>query len=354
MNGYLPLARASFQRMHNLSGATAGPRVEGSDRLLTWARHHRVAGLLRAGGAGSGQALASAAYGQAVHSSTLAGEAGRLFRILAPEVPGLALVKGPVLAAQAWPDPGLRSFDDLDFLCDPRGLDPLLSAMREAGYAPVDADPRRVHPLWRFGWGLAFAHPDGHDVEVHPRFFPPHYPWPRHLAGPPGPGFREELLDGAPVLAPTPELHLLLSALHAAWHGWSRLGWLADLAGLLVRHPGLESRAQDLAGTPAFGRRVLAASCALARAVFGTDAADEWMTGVLDRLDGIRPEPGGAELRRLHEQFMTNVERASYRIRRICIPGDGDFRRFRLPPALCGLYWILRPLRTVLPGAIAR
>lgn len=359
MNGFLHLARVSFRRAHGLPGAANPPRAEATDRLLSWARHHRVTGLLQAGQGASGKALATIAYGQALHSAELTQEAGRLYRLLAPGLPGLALVKGPALAAQAWPDPGLRSFDDLDFLCDPSGLDRLLSGLREAGYAPVETDPRRVRPLWRFGWGLTFSHPAGHWVEAHPRAFPPHYPWPRHLAGPPGPGFREELLDGTPVCAPTPERHLLLCALHAAWHGWSRLGWLADIAGLLVRHPGIEDRAREMAGPSSFARRVLAAACALSRTAFETDPAEadgteSWIPGVLVRLEGIEPEPNGAESRRQHERFMTGPERAAYRLRRISIPGDGDFRRFRLPPALCALYWILRPLRAALPASTGR
>ena len=359
MDAFLIWSRQAFRSLHNLpqDGAAIPVPAEATAQLFAWARRHRMLGLLQAGGFGTDSTWQSAAYGQAQHSARSTREAERLFARLAPALPALALVKGPVLAAQAWPDPGLRSFDDLDFLCGRRDFPRLADSMRAAGYVPEIADPRRHELLWHYGWGIAFLHPDGHRVEVNHRFFPPHYPWPCRLDARQEKPFIAQKLDETPVRAPAPELHLLLGCLHAVWHGWARLAWIADIAGLLVRHPGIHARAAELAGRCPFARQSLAAGCGVAAAIFGSDLnADRLpVSGAVAAeaaalLSGSARSLRGRELRAFHEQFMSGPETAVYRLRRIAIPGDGDFQWIRLPPALRGLYWLLRPVRGMLAG----
>jgi hypothetical protein len=358
MDDFLLLARQSFRKMHGLpcEGEAILPRTDAPGQRLAWCRRHRMTGLIQAGRPDPETDLQSAAYGQALHSARYFQEAGRLFGRLSPVLSFLALIKGPALAVQAWPDPGLRAFDDLDFLCAPDDFEPLLSGMRDAGYSPKPGEPRRLPHLWRFGWGLTFLHPEGFMVEVNHRFFPPHYPWPRGLDGRRKDLFMEQQREEASGLAPVPALHLLLCCLHAVWHGWARGAWLADIAGLLVRHPDAAARARELAGSCPFAQRALAAGCEVAKAVFGPFGMNESRPGVfrpvtdeaLRLLNGTGPDPDGAELRGLHEQFMTPAEKTRHRIRRLCVPGDGDFRRLPLPASLGGLYWILRPFRAAL------
>ena len=356
MDLFLAWSRQAFRSLHGLprDGKTISVPTEAQDELFAWARRHRVLGLLRAGLPGAGTALESAAYGQARHSAHWATEAERLFSLLSPALPALALLKGPALAVQAWPDPGLRSFDDLDFLCARRDFRRLREGLRAAGYAPDIAEPRRLAHLWHYGWGIAFRHPAGFRVEANHRFFPPHYPWPCRPDLRREPPFIDQKLDGAAVRAPAPELHLLLCCLHAIWHGWARLAWLADIAGLLARHPGIFPQAQALSRRCPFARRALIAGCGVAEAIFGPGPASapplprapEAVVGqALAFLAGSARNLRGRELREFHEQFMTTAEKAAYRIRRVGIPGDGDFLWIPLPAALRGLYWILRPVR---------
>ncbi len=361
MDAFLTWSRQAFRSLHGLPQEEAVVPVpaESQGNLFAWARRHRMLGLLQAGLPGMEAALQTAAYGQAQHSARCTLEAERLFARLSPSLSTLALVKGPALAVQAWPDPGLRSFDDLDFLCERRDYRRLLDGMQSAGYAPEIADPRHRICLWHYGWGLTFRHPEDSMVEVNHRFFPPHYPWPGRLDARRDRPFIEQPLEEASVRAPAPELHLLLGCLHAVWHGWARLAWLADIAGLLVRHPGVSAQAEALALRCPFARRTLIAGCGVAHAIFGPGRAPSPLPGAPEAvvreamgiLDGTIRSMHGRELRGFHEQFMTAAEQAAYRIRRIGTPGDGDFRWIRLPMSLRWMYWMLRPVRGVLYGS---
>jgi len=360
MDGFLSLSRRAFRTLHGLplDAEPAALPEAAQERWRSWARRHRVQGLLHAGLPEIGKLLQTAAYGQAQHTARYTQEAERLAALLAPSIPSLTLQKGPALAVQAWPDLGLRCFDDLDFVCNRRDYSALMRGMEEAGYLPEISDSRRRAHRWRYGWSLAFHHPDKFMVEVNHQFFPPQYPWPRDLSIRKDTPFVEQRLQDDPVRAPAPALHLLLCCMHAIWHGWARLEWLVDIAGLLVRHPGVLTEANRLAGSCLFARRALAAGCGIAEALFGPDLSAESiptpsipvLKQAVDLLEGSARLMGGRELRSFHEQFMTSQEKAAYRTRRVLIPGDGDFLWVALPVPLRGLYWFLRPARVLLYG----
>lgn len=355
MDELIPSCRQAFRKLYGLPQTEAARWLppDAQMELHAWARRHRVLGLLQAGLPDAGAPVKSAAYGKTRLAAQGMIEAERLYARLAPRLRTLALVKGPALAVQAWPEPGLRSFDDLDFFCAGRDFPAFAAGMEEAGYAPEVADPRRRSHLWHYGWGVAFFHPDGFMVEVKRRFFPPHYPWPGLRNRRWQDSFADLQLEDGVVRAPTPALHLLLGCLHAVWHGWARMAWVVDVAGLLARHPGIFPRAQALAQRCAFAENALAAGCAVAEALFGPGlgsaaAPPGVVAEAVALLRGSARALGGRELRRFHETFMTPTEVFSYRRRRILTPGDGDFRWISLPPALRGLYWFLRPVRGAL------
>jgi len=331
---------------------------EAKAQWQSWARRHRVQGLLHAGLPEAGSMLQSAAYGQAQHTARFTQEAERLASLLSPAIPNLTLQKGPALAAQAWPDLGLRCFDDLDFVCDRRDYRALLSGMEEAGYTPEIENPRRRSHRWHYGWSIAFHHPHGFMVEVNHQFFPPQYPWPSPLTIRQDDLFTDQLLEDAAVRSPTPAMHLLLCCMHAIWHGWARLEWLVDLAGLLVRHPDALAQAKPLAAPCPFARKALETGCGIAGTLFGSDLTTDPLllpqTAVLRQaislLEGTERPMNGGELRAFHEQFMVTKEKAVYRTRRVLNPGDGDFLWVSLPVPLRGLYWLLRPTRVLFYG----
>lgn len=349
--------RQAFRRLH---GLPIQDEVEPLDaqiagQLFALARRHGVHNLLQAELATTDEQATAMAYAYVRHAARFTQEAERLYALLAPHARSLALLKGPALARQAWPEPGLRSFDDLDFLCHPEDVPQLSDILTAEGYMPEVEEHRRRSHLWHFGWGISFHHPDGFIVELKHRLFPPHYPWPARNNSSWRDQFTWQKLDEVEARAPTPALHLLYGCLHGIWHGWERLAWLLDIAGLLVRHPDALPKAQELAGHSHMAIFALAGSCKMVNDFLGVDFeclpelfVSPQLLAQSEHLLFSRESPvRGQDLRRYHELWMNPHEKQRYRIRRILTPGDGDFRWWALPPAMHGAYWLLRPVRFV-------
>jgi len=140
---------------------------------------------------------------------------------------GVTPFKGPALALAAFGSVILRQFDDLDVLVHRADLPRAEHILAQRGYRPATGHgPARAwardETTLRLHCGLAS-------------------PWvgTRGIAGL---WVRRRPLDlgDIRVSAPGPEDHLLLLTLHAAQRVWGRLGWLADVAALLERHPALD------------------------------------------------------------------------------------------------------------------
>jgi hypothetical protein len=161
------------------------------------------------------------------------------------------------------------------------------------------------------------------------------------------------MLDRLPVISPAPGLHLLISCMHAVWHGWERLSWMVDIAGLLVRHPASFAEAEALARNHPFCRRALACGCGTAVRIFGplpgVPSPDAEYSGLMDQAVGIltrdTPEVAVRTQREIHRQLMSPREKRLYTIRRLTTPGDPDFTAFSLPVFFRGFYWVFRPVR---------
>jgi Uncharacterised nucleotidyltransferase len=139
---------------------------------------------------------------------------------------GATAFKGPALAMAAYDSLVLRQFNTLDLLIHRADLAAAERALARCGYREAQASPARA---WVRGdvvlvlhWGLA------------PRWV--------GTAGMAGVWVRRRpiQLGETRVAAPSPEDHLILLILHAAQRMWGRVGWLADVAALLDRHPRLD------------------------------------------------------------------------------------------------------------------
>lgn len=268
------------------------------------------------------------------------------------------LIKGPVLAAQAWPASGLRSFDDLDFRCPQTAIDEVHAGLTAAGFQPlIDSDLQRSH-YWHFGWGLTYRHADGFWAEVNHRLFVPHFPCPKQFTS--AVDMQQWCvpvqLDSEPVLAPDPALHLIIACLHAVWHGGERLAWFMDIAGLIQRHPNILATAAQWEGMNEFARRCLRIGHTIANHWFTPDPMGQHeqqdaelgtVLGMLQQslISGKRLTT--AEQHHLHLTLLSPPARSIVSLRRALTPGDGDFRAIELPERWRGLYWLLRPLRFV-------
>ncbi len=352
MNDFLQRTRLAFRRNHGLAetGGLMDPEDAPDEAVFRLACRHRVAGLWAAELV---PAWKRHAAGQALHTARCAAVAEQLAAALEGTLPNLAVIKGPVLAVQAWPQPALRHYDDLDLRCDHVDYARLHASFAAQGYRAEHADRRRNGHLWHYGWGVAFIGPDGLRIECNHRMFPPHFPWPaRTDAGSPGNPWETVLLDACAVRAPAPSPHLLLACLHAVWHGWERVSWVVDIAGLLVRCPEALPGARMLAKT-GFPRRALDHACRVANGLFGP--LPGFPAGASDQNEDLRAavsllmrkdtSDGFCVARRLHHGLLNHRERVGYTLRRILIPGDLDFQRWPLPAAWRHAYWVLRPVR---------
>lgn len=357
MNDFLKLNRIAFRSACSLESSSS-PVQEVPDDWFRLARSHRVVGLWadQSERFHLGENGLRYAYGQVLHSTRLEDEAGRIMDAMGSAVPSLRLVKGPALAAQAWPRPGMRSYDDLDFRCDKDALDDVTHTVIELGYQAEVKDVRHRESLWHFGWGLGFHHPEGFMLEFNHRMFPPHYPWPERLTWDTPSEWTSQIFDQMTVECPTPALHLLLSCAHAAWHGWERLGWLVDIAGLLVLHDNLFAHAEQMVKLNRFPQRALHCGCSVADRIFGplpgvpplNPAHREVVEKALELLMRQSPEVSLETQRAIHRRLMSFSEFIRYTVRRLTTPGDPDFKQWSLPRRLHCLYWVLRPTRIFL------
>src|SRR6267143_1958694 len=151
---------------------------------------------------------------------------------------GALVVKGPVLAVQAYGDPAMRAYGDLDLLVrqgDIRRATELLSA---AGFLP--AVPLSAIDAGGVPGQYLFSKPDSKlIVELHNdltlRYFPRRLPIEEFFA-------RQVRvrLDAREAPALSVEDELVLICIHGAKHFWERLMWIADVAALVSRQTGID------------------------------------------------------------------------------------------------------------------
>lgn len=171
----------------------------------------------------------------------MTGELVVLLRLFDARGVGVIPFKGPTLAGLAYNDLGLREFGDLDLLIAKHDLMRAQELMLSQGYRPeitLNADQSAIFA--NSCNVLAFTHSEKEiTVELHwelsPRYFP-FSPDPERLLRrmvPSWPG-------GQKVLTLSPEDLLVYLCAHGAKHAWERLIWIADVAGLIHRHPSLD------------------------------------------------------------------------------------------------------------------
>jgi hypothetical protein len=154
-----------------------------------------------------------------------------------------------VLAAQAYAEPSVRTYGDLDLLVPQRDIRRATELMIASGYqsavslTAVDAGKTPGQYL--------FSKPDSRLlVELHNdltlRYFPRSLPLEDFFA-------RQihVRLDAHEVPAPCVEDELVLICVHGAKHFWERLSWIADVAGLISRQTRI-----DWEGTASTARTV--------------------------------------------------------------------------------------------------
>ena len=181
-----------------------------------------------------------------------------LFRIVerftAEEI-GALVVKGPVLAVQAYGDPAIRNYGDLDLLVRQRDIRRATVLMIAAGYAP--AVSLRAIDAGKIPGQYLFSKPASNLlVELHNdftlRYFPRRLPLEDFFA-------RQILVrvDAHDVPAPSVEDELVLICIHGAKHFWERLMWIADVAALVSRQTSIDWKRVEDSARAVKGERML-------------------------------------------------------------------------------------------------
>src|SRR6266436_2771836 len=216
-------------------------------RLLILAEEHGVAGHLAASLRGlkedlippeTRQALVDRQRAQVVFTLRLTAELFRILDRFTSEGIGALVVKGPVLAVQAYGDPAMRAYGDLDLLVRQRDIRRATELMSAAGYeaaVPLSAIDGGKIP----GQYLFFNPQLKFIVELHNdltlRYFPRRLPLEDFFAR----QIRVRL-DAHEAPALSVEDELVLISIHGAKHFWERLMWIADVAALVSRQTGID------------------------------------------------------------------------------------------------------------------
>jgi hypothetical protein len=224
-------------------------------RLLILAEEHGVASHLTASLRGLEEGLIPPEIRQAlvdrqrVQNFFTLRLTAELFRILdrfTSEGIGALVVKGPVLAVQAYGDPAMRAYGDLDLLVRQRDIRRATELMIAAGYEA--AVPLSAIDAGKIPGQYLFSNPDSKLlVELHNdltlRYFPRRLPLEAFFAR----QIRVRF-DAHEAPALSVEDELVLICIHGAKHFWDRLMWIADVAALVSRQTGIDwQRAADSA-----------------------------------------------------------------------------------------------------------
>lgn len=231
-----PRARAGLQACHD--------RAE----FVRLAEFHKVLPWVAAAMASDSSAdlngfpgLAAAAGGQAFHTLRLFSELTFLVRQLNADHIPVVVLKGPVLAESAYPEPGLRPYGDVDILIHERDLVEVSRLLLRRGYLEKngahDHGAHRVHECHGVFQRIFVNESTGLTVEVHCD----------HLQIGLEPVGMDEIWQSSTQVnfgraeARALERHDLFVQLcvHLQRHGYERLIWFKDLD-LLVRQDELD------------------------------------------------------------------------------------------------------------------
>jgi hypothetical protein len=251
-------------------------------RLLVLAEEHGVAGHLAACVRDFAddlvppeirQGLADRQRAQIVFSLRLTAELLRILDRFASGGIGAVVVKGPVLAVQAYGDPAMRCYGDLDLLVRQRDIRRATELMSADGFTP--SVPLSAIESGKIPGQYFFSKPDSKlIVELHNdqtlRYFPRPLPLEDFFA-------RQirVLLDAHKVPALSVEDELVLICVHGAKHFWERLMWIADVAALVSRQTALDWERVADSAREAGAERMLHTGLRLASDLLKTQLPDE-------------------------------------------------------------------------------
>jgi len=305
--------------------------------------------------------LRSAFHANATRNLFLTGELLQVIDIFrAHDIPCIPY-KGPVLASLVYGDISLRQFADLDVIVPVKAVARARALLVARGYRPEKRmsekellDPIRTEKditLFRdngieleMHWGVTT---DAHPIQISPQLL-----W-KELG--------THSIAGKSVQTLPYEVLLLIQCIHGATHGWERLGWLCDVAGIVRSQRGLNwDRAIEHA-TVLRGRRILFHGLALARDLLGAEPPanvlqaiqeDPVLIPLSEQVKGWllseSPVPPGEReqfFMRLREHPADKLRVAFKQAKSYLALTSRDTESFRVPAFLTWMLYVLRPIR---------
>jgi hypothetical protein len=145
--------------------------------------------------------------------------------------------KGPVLAQRCYGDPGMRQYSDLDLIVFEKDISRITELMVASGYEPrISLQAIRAKKIpgeyvfRRLDTNLLIEFHSERTFRYHPRRLRLENLFARQV---------HVDLDGHTIPTLCPEDELVLICIHSAKHCWEQLSWVADVAGLVTRPPGI-------------------------------------------------------------------------------------------------------------------
>ena len=277
----------------------------------------------------------------------------RLGRFGIPAVP----FKGPALAEKLYGNAALRECVDLDILIRRRDVANAIQTLVSAGYVDgkqLTAARQTAYIGTQYEYPL--LSPSGVLVELQWRIVPHYFSLP----------LEEEqywsrmqpmTIRGREMNSLSPEDQPLFLCIHGGKHGWQKLIWLADVAEMVVSHPVDWEYVLDQAQRAGALRMVLL-GVFLANRLLGTTvpadiedslARDPMVEHIAEALVGnlvSGRHPTYLESQRYFLRVRERwQDRLRYLVRFTSTPTPMEWEMVRLPPALSGLYRVVRLLR---------
>ena len=180
----------------------------------------------------------------------LTAEMFRLFDSFAAAGVAALVIKGPVLSARCYGDPGLRQYGDLDLIVRDRDIQRSTELMINLGYEPA-VPLKAIHAKKIPGEYVFRQSSTKLLVEFHTELTFRYHPRPLPVEK----LFERQArvnIDSHQVPALSPEDELILICIHGAKHFWEQLSYIADVAAFVSRQEldwaRVQSAAEEVGG----------------------------------------------------------------------------------------------------------
>ena len=290
----------------------------------------------------------------------LTGELIKVLEALATESIEAVTFKGPTLALAAYGNSGVRQFTDVDILIKPKDFARVSSLLSRLGFKPAHSlTAGQLAALMRFDSAQNFEHTNGAVLDVHWRLFERHWALP----------FDSEqvwerltpmTVAGEAMLTVSTEDLLLVLCVHGFTHGWDRLGWICDVAGLITRQE-IDWQAVTQRAVKWGVRRILLLGLLLAHEITRVELPSDVLE--MTRQEGVVGKYAVAAQNNLfQDRTATNLtagfgpqaglrdrlaDKIGSLLKFAITPRNYDLMFLSAPASLPYLYYLIRPIRMV-------